>query len=921
MSAQASLQFIHQEQLIHLFATISDNIIVVDHVGNILYLNPTAERTFNVNSPNQIGQSIYKLIPNYRTGLHSQTVGIRGNNQAIPLNVHTQSLSFDKESFEIIIAKNLDENKSNIDEISFLNKELTDIKLALDASTIIAITDHRGVIVSVNDRFCELSQYNEKELIGQNHRILNSGYHSKDFFREMWKTIASGQVWKGEIQNKAKDGSLYWVDTTIVPFFDDKGKPYQYVSIRTDITQRVKMEVDLQEAMKRDFIHTVKNLQNGIFKVKKDEDGKLIHTVAEGKLLDEIGLNSEAVFQKTPYEVFPDGIAQIIQSHYESAFQGNRVHYELELRGKLLYVDISPLLYDDQGIEIVGSVSDISELRSTQRELQENQQHYQSLFEHSQDAVITYDTDGQIINMNPKAVELFGNTSSRLPNNTTDALIVKEHQEIRAECFEKALQGNPQNFEMEMLNKDARKLILNITFLPIIVDTQIVGVYSLGKDVTEQKKVQETNAYLAHHDELTKLPNRRWMEQKLYESLIQAKKQQHKLAVLFFDLDRFKNINDTLGHSIGDRLLEHLSIRLLESIDRDTQFVARMGGDEFMILCPVITTPEEVIETANGLLDHLNHPFQIDDYELLVSASIGISIYPRDGENVDDLMKRADIAMYRSKDQGRNMYQMYSSSMNARSQQSFYLERDLRKAIKNNEFIAHFQPRINAQTGKIISAEALIRWNHPTLGLVSPGEFIPLAEETGLIIPIGKWMKKRVCEQLVAWRDAGQALVPISVNISSQRFLQKSFSNDVRKLLDDYQLEGKWLEFEITENSLMKNEEYIIQTLNELKVLGIKIYIDDFGTGYSSFNYLKSFKLDGIKIDRSFIRNISSESENAPITTAMIKMAQHLKLEVVAEGVETVEELMFLQEQNCYQIQGFLFSKPCSIEDFEQKYI
>lgn len=815
MSSHASLHFIHQEQFIHLFTKLSDSIIVVDHVGNIMYLNPTAERIFNVKYEKQMGQSIYKLIPHYQIDKSNDSaaisvIGIRGNKEPFPLKFHSHSLSIGQGAFDIIIAQDLDENKKSTEKISHLNKELTDIKLALDASTIIAITDHQGTIMSVNDKFCELSKYNEEELIGQNHRILNSGHHSNDFFRDMWKTIGSGQIWKGEIQNKAKDGSMYWVDTTIVPFLNDKGKPYQYVSIRTDITQKVKMEMDLQEAMKK-------------------------------------------------------------------------------------------------------------ELLSTQRELRKKQQYYQSLFEHSQDAVITYDMNGTIINMNPKAEALFGYTSSKLPDNSTEASIVKEYQEMRNECFEKALKGNPQNFEIEMINKKGSKIFLNIIFLPIIVDKQIKGIYSIGKDITEQKMIQATNAYLAHHDELTKLPNRRWMEQKLNESLIYAKKKKQKLAVLFFDLDGFKNINDTLGHSIGDRLLVLLSSRLLGCIT-EKQFVARMGGDEFMILCPVIEDLEEAIETAKGLLENLITPFHIDDFELLVSASIGISIYPRDGANADDLMKNADIAMYRSKDQGRNMFQVYSPSMKVRSYQSFYLERDLRKAIINNEFIAHFQPRVNSSTGKIVSAEALIRWNHPKLGLVSPGEFIPLAEETGLIIPIGKWMKKRVCEQLVAWREAGIPLVPISVNISSQRFLQKNFSDEVRKLLNHYQIEGKWLEFEITENSLMRNEEYIIQTLNELKELGIKIYIDDFGTGYSSFNYLKSFKLNGIKIDQSFIRNISGESENAPITTAMIKMAQHLKLEVVAEGVETVEELLFLKEQNCHQIQGFLFGKPCSIDEFEHKF-
>ncbi|MEH7111307.1 EAL domain-containing protein [Neobacillus niacini] len=698
------------------------------------------------------------------------------------------------------------------EKIKILIKELADINLALNASTIVAITDNRGTITFVNDKFCELSMYNENELIGQNHRMLKSGYHSKEFFSAMWKTISSGEIWKGEIRNKAKDGSFYWVDTTIVPFMNEQGQPYQYVSIRTDITKRVKMESELQEAMKRDFIHTVQNLQ---------------------------------------------------------------------------------------------------------RELQENQQHYQSLFEHSHDFVFTYDKSGKVINMNPRAIEIFG----RINETKHKEMIVKEYLDIRKLYFERAVQGTPQNFELEMINKNGERLFFNINFLPIFVDKQIKGVFSIGKDITEQKKVQEMNAYFAHHDELTRLPNRRWIEHKLDQSLRQAKENRHVVAVLFIDLDRFKYINDTLGHFIGDQVLKLISKRLLESLNQDCQYVARMGGDEFMVLCTDIKQLEEAYHIASIILQNLSNPLYIEDFELFVSASIGISSYPTDGESVVDLMKKADTALYRAKDQGRNTYQMYSASMDERSYQSFLLERNLRKAIINNEFIAHFQPQFDANTGKIIGAEALIRWMHPELGLVSPGEFIPLAEESGLIIPIGKWMKRKVCEQLAAWREAGIPFVPISVNISSQRFLQKDFPKEVRQLLEEYQLDGKWIVFEITENSLMKNEEYIIQTINELKDLGIKIYIDDFGTGYSSFNYLKMFKLDGIKIDRTFIHTISKESENAGITIAMIKMAHHLKMDVIAEGVETTEELEFLREQNCHQIQGFLYGGPCDSQEFEKGYL
>lgn len=910
------------EAFIHLFENINDSLLVVNLIGQIIYLNPKAMNLFQYKN-GSIGDSLQTLLPGfqYRDGEIMRTIhGLRDNDNLIPVEVSNNKIHIDNEEFNVILVKEILEEKNMTDKLRMLSKEVADIKYALDESTIIAITDAKGTITLVNQKFCELSKYNEEEIIGQNHRILNSGYHPREFFQNMWKTIGSGKIWKGEIQNKAKDGSLYWVGTTIVPFIGDNGKPYQYVSIRTDITDKVKMELKLKEAIKNDFISTIKNLQNGIFKMNKSEDGRIVYTIAEGKLMDEIGANTISLFNKTPQEVFPDEMAKIKHYHYTRAFEGNRVNYEIELRGKLVYVDVSPIFQGDDVIEIVGSVHDITELRSTQKELKLNLQHYQSLFEHSQDSVITYNTDGEIVDMNPKACEIFGYSKQTIPNGSTIELIVKKYVESRNSYFDKALKGNPQNFEIEMINQQGERLFLNITFLPIIIENEVKGVYSIGKDITNQKKTQELNAYLAHHDELTKLPNRRWIEQKLQDSLLSAEKDD-QLAVMFIDLDRFKKINDTLGHLIGDRLLELISTRLESSLQKDKQFVARMGGDEFMLVYPTVKEHQEVINLANTILQNLTSPFYIEDYELLVSASIGISIYPSGGNSVVELMKKADIALYRAKDLGRNMYQIYTNSMDERNYQSFLLERDLRKAILNDEFVAYFQPRVNAITGETVGAEALIRWNHPKLGLISPAEFIPLAEETGLIVHLGKWMKRKVCEQLIAWRKAGIPLIPISVNISSQRFLQTDFAKDVRNLLEEYEIDGKWLELEITENSLMKNEEYILETLLEFKNMGIKIYIDDFGTGYSSFNYLKTFKLDGIKIDRMFIQNISTQSDNAGITIAMIKMAQHLKMEVIAEGVETKEELSFLSDQDCQFVQGYYFGKPCSIEEFEKNFL
>jgi diguanylate cyclase (GGDEF)-like protein/PAS domain S-box-containing protein len=798
-----------------------------------------------------------------------------------------------------------------------MKKELSELTIAFDESTIIAITDHTGKIEFVNKKFCDLSLYSEEELIGQNHRILKSGYHSNEFYRDMWRCIRSGKVWKGEILNKAKDGSFYWVHTTIVPFLDDKGKPYRYISIRVDITEQKAIEVKLQEALKNDFIQTVKSLENGMFKMIKDVNGNLIYTMAEGKLMERLGLYSEKLRNKTPFDIFPKDIASYKQAQYEKAYTGIRINYEIELSERLIYVDVSPILENEKVVELVGSVHDITEMRNTQKQLQENQILYQSLFEHSQDYVVTFYTNGKIVNMNPKVEALLGYSLDNIQNKSLkNTTLLETELGLHQLHFEKALEGESQTFEVQATQKNGENLYLSVTYLPIIIDKQIKGIFSIGKDITEEKKKQELNAYLAYHDELTKLSNRRGFEKKLREALETAKKTKQKLAVMYLDLDRFKRINDTLGHYIGDRLLEQVALRLKDGLTQGNS-IARMGGDEFMVLCSEIISEECSVSYAQSLIDRLQAPFFIEGYELYVTVSIGISLFPNDGENVVDLMKHADIALYKAKDLGRNTLQTYSSSMNSRNYQSFILERDLRKALINQEFIVHFQPRVNGLTGKIVGAEALIRWNHPTLGLVSPAEFIPLAEETGLIIPIGQWVKRRVCEQLVIWKEQEIPIIPISINISAQRFLQKDFTENVRKILTEFNLEGNLLEIEITENSLIKNEEFVIQTLHELKELGIKIYIDDFGTGYSSFAYLKAFKIDGIKIDQLFVRNISCESENAGITSAMVKLAHHLNLDVIAEGVETIEELKFLCEHECTNVQGYLYSKPLCIEEFE----
>jgi diguanylate cyclase (GGDEF)-like protein/PAS domain S-box-containing protein len=803
-------------------------------------------------------------------------------------------------------------------ELNQLLNSFSAIKSALDQSTILAITDHRGIINLANDKFCEISKYTREEIIGQDHRILNSGYHSKEFFRDLWRTISKGEKWNGDIQNRAKDGSFYWVNTTIVPFLNDKGKAYQYVAIRTDITDQKNAEKNLEIVLKNDFQLTMKNLNTGIFKIKKTNNGKVIYTLMEGKQSECIKLTTDIIYGKTPFDLFPPEEAEFINSQYQKVFEGKKVKFESNFEKKIYYNELSPIFQDGEIIEAIGSFSDITELKRTKEKLWEKEQSFQSIIEHHTDAVFTIDITGNFIENNPIAEQLTGYTQEELVGTPFTNIIIGEYLDETLCFFYKVTHGEVQNFNTGIVHKNGESVYLNVTSIPNVINGQITEIYVMAKDITKQRNIQESNAFWAYHDSLTGLPNRRWLDERLKNEVNIANKNNHKLAVMYLDLDRFKSINDTLGHPIGDNLLEQIADRL-KGIIQSENLLARMGGDEFMILIPMIESVEESTELAKKLLGSLEKPFFIGEYELYVTASAGISIYPTDGNSAEHLMKNADIALYRAKDQGRNNYQIYSTSMNARTFQSFLLEKDLRKALIENELELYFQPRVDAKTGKILSAEALLRWNHPQLGMIPPSEFIPLAEEAGIILNINNWIKRKVCEQLAKWREVGIPLLPISINMNSQQFLKKDLLRSVSEILKQYHLEGKWIEFEITENTLMRNEEIVIQTLDELRRMGIKIFIDDFGTGYSSFSYLKSFKFDGIKIDRSFISNISNESENSAITSAMIKMAHILNMEVVAEGVETEEELLFLRGQNCEQIQGFLFSKPVPVKEFERQ--
>ena len=467
---------------------------------------------------------------------------------------------------------------------------------------------------------------------------------------------------------------------------------------------------------------------------------------------------------------------------------------------------------------------------------------------------------------------------------------------------------------------DSYSLVIDRAFILRDDEGKAVRIIGSMMDITERKQAEERIQYLSYYDSLTGLPNRTLFEERLPQALSLAQRNNQMLAVMFLDLDRFKNINDTLGHSAGDQLLRGVAQRLTGRI-RGSDTLARFSGDAFALLFTQISRSNDIAKLANrarrdtaeiveDILTSLKSPFNLDGQELFVTASIGISVFPRDGVSSETLIQNAGAALSRVKEQDGNGHQFYAAEMNAKALQRLTLENDLRRAIERREFVLHYQPQVDAASGRILAVEALIRWQHPELGFVSPADFIPVAENNGLMIPIGEWTLREACAQARSWQKEGLHPVRMAINLSARQFEQSDLLAMVGEVLKETQLDPDFLEFEITESAVMRDAERAIDIMHRLKEMRIQIAIDDFGSGYSSLSYLKRFPIDRLKIDQSFVREATNNSTDAAIIMAIITLAQNLKLKVIAEGVETEEQLGILRSLGCDEIQGYLFSKP-----------
>ena len=669
----------------------------------------------------------------------------------------------------------------------------------------------------------------------------------------------------------------------------------------------------------------------GIF--VSDAEGECVYTNAAYHEISGLDFD-DALGTKWSMAIHPDDRQRVV-GEWRAAVRGQDP-FQTEVRflradGSLVWTRLNAAaMRDGPGSRgRVQTVEDITARKAVELELAQLQQ---ALFEEKEraqvtlnsigDAVLSTDVAGNVTYLNAVAETMTGwlwHEAQGRPLAEVFRIIDSKTRLMVANPAERAIAENRivgLAADSLLVRRDGFESAIEDSSAPIHDrDGRVRGAVIVFHDVSESRAMAQKMSHLAQHDFLTGLPNRLLLTERFSRAIGQAKRHHKQVALLFLDLDHFKNINDSLGHQIGDQLLQSIAARLVDCV-RTTDTVCRQGGDEFVILLSEIEHQQDAAQVAEKLLAALLVPHHIDGKELHVTLSIGISLYPDDGATADAVLQNADTAMYYAKAKGRNNYQFFTGDMNTRAVQRLFIESSLRRALKDDEFALHYQPKINIASGAMTGAEALIRWQDPELGMIYPGQFVTIAEECGLIVPIGRWVLREACRQVQAWLDVGLHAVPVSVNISAVEFRHIDFLDGLSQVLAETGLAPRYLELELTESILMHEAEASAVLLEKIKAMGVQLAIDDFGTGYSSLSYLNRFPVDTLKIDQSFVRDIPANTDDAAIVSAVIGMGKTLQQRVIAEGVETNEQLRFLENRQCDEGQGFLFSYPVPSGEF-----
>ena len=825
-----------------------------------------------------------------------------------------------------------------------------------------AFDDHR--ILRANRKLAEMLGYSVAELLEHTSTdLVHPDFRFTDLGKYRPRLVdGSAQSFASERKYLRKDGSTIWVSRTVSLVKDAAGKPDYYIRIVEDISERVlwaqrrAMEhavakvlaeaASVEEAMPA-LIRTmceaagwcygthwcwseaeqtlVRNARWSDFDMRFEGDEESPWVRLRSR--NEGGLIGRAWFEgKTRW--IEDMRAPSGFKRRDSALKlGFHSALSFPVTADGVTIGIMEFFARDvrkpdevllQTVVSIGrQIGQFIQRKQAEQALRQSEERYRDIFESSPMPMWVRDGETHaIVTVNQAAVDHYGYSRDEFLRMKVRDL----WDPAEAPAYEHEGRSRSDSPFMQLrrrhLTRDGRRIEVEATARAFELDGRRAWL-TLLNDVTERVQAEQKLVHLAHYDVLTGLPNRVLFYERLKQALVQAKRNRWITGVMFMDVDRFKNINDTLGHDVGDELLRQVSRRLAASV-RASDTVGRLGGDEFAVVLADLSAPEDASIVAQKIMRNFNEPFRLSGSEIFVTTSIGITLYPDDGTEQEVLIKNADAAMYRAKEEGRNTYRYYTPDMSARALRLLTLEGSLRRALERDEFLLHFQPKVAVATGAVTGIEALLRWSHPSRGLVAPAEFIPVLEETGLIVQASEWVLNAVCRQLAQWRREGIEVLPVAMNLSAREFLAPDLGRTIKRILQSHAIAPSLLELEITESSLMVNPQEAARTLEYLKGLGVGLAIDDFGTGYSSLSYLKRFPLDALKVDRSFVRDITTDANDAAITLAVISMAHSLGLKVVAEGVEDAAQLEFLARHGCDQVQGYFLARPVDARGAER---
>ena len=781
----------------------------------------------------------------------------------------------------------------------------------------IFLLDPGGRVVSWNAGAERIKGYTADEIIGQDYSCF---FSPEDIKRGRPKevlrmTAASGRHKEDGIRVR-KDGSQFLASVTFTALREADGSLRGFSEISRDLSESKE-----SEARYRGLLEAA---PDAMVVVNQDGEIVLLNVQAE----KQFGYRRDELVGQKVKNIIPEGFAErLIADGTRSAAEAlaQEIGTGIELTGRRkdgsefpIEIMLSPL-ESAEGVLVTAAIRDISVRKAAEKHLAQMESRYRGLLEAAPDAMVVVNQDGEIVLLNVQAEKQFGYRRDELVGQKVKNIIPEGFAErLIADGTRSAAEALAQEIgtgiELTGRRKDGSEFPIEIMLSPL-KGAESVLVTAAIRNITTRKKAEALMIHSSEHDFLTGLPNRMLLSDRVNQAIRMAIRHKRKVAVLFLDLDGFKHINDSLGHPTGDKLLQSVGKRLVDCV-RGSDTVSRQGGDEFVVLLSEEEDSEDASITAKRMQRAVAEAHFIDQHDLHVTCSVGVSVYPDDGLNAETLIKNADTAMYQAKANGRQKYQYFKPAMNVRAVERQSLEESLRRALERQEFVVHYQPKINLKTGRITGAEALLRWTHPTRGPVPPGQFIPVAEDCGLILPIGTWVLRQACQQAQAWVDAGLPLGNMAVNISAMQLQNENFLEGVFAILQDTRLDPRLLELELTESVLMKHAESTASILTALRGRGVQVAVDDFGTGYSSLSYLRKFPIDALKIDQSFVRQITTVPDEIIIVKAVIGLGRSLKLRVVAEGVETQEQLAFLKAHQCDEAQGYYFSRPVLPEQF-----